>query len=212
MQASRPQKGSADVTRWQTLADGLYKDVYTLKLQGQNSAFSPSTSNGAVSDPNLRAPGVDAGASLAQAQLQSAAANLKTTSETLESTSKTYGESAKRFADQQSSLMDINATLARLTADVISLEESKKILLQCLGLIVELKARIVDLVNFFDMLSTVVKTVSTKLVSQWLETVKIAVTGNANAGSVAVIKVGNYSLESTERTVSLPGVATRIAC
>ena len=203
MNASRPQKGSESVVKWQTLTDSFYKDVHSLQLQSQTQAFSQSSSNGALPDPNLPAPRSDASLSHGQAVLQSASANLKTTAETLESTSKVYGENGKMLADQQSSLMEINSTLARLTADAIKLEESKEILLQCIGLIIQLKARIVDLVDFFGMLSTVIKTVSTKLVSQWLETVKIAVNGNPNAGSASsVIKVGQYSLESTERTVS----------
>ena len=208
LNASRPKKGSESVVRWQTLTNSLYRDVRTLQLESQSQAFSPSSSNGALPDPNFSAPKVDANLAHGQALLQAASANLKTTAETLESTNKVYGENAKMLADQQSSLMEINSTLAKLTADVISLEESKEILLQCIGLIIQLKARIVDLVDFFGMLSTVIKTVSTQLVSQWLETVKIAVTGNPNAGSAgSVIKVGQYSLESTERTVGRPSQA-----
>ena len=203
MNTPRPQKGSESVVRWQTITESFYREVHTLQLQGQNQAFSPASSNGALPDPRLQAPIADASLSHSQAMLQAASANLKTTAETLESTNKVYGENAKMLSDQQSSLMDINATLARLTSDVISLEESKTILLQCIGLIIQLKARIVDLVEFFDKLATVIKTVTTNLVSGWLQTVKNAVDPNAGANQ-GVIKVGQYSLESVERSVSRP--------
>ena len=122
---SRPKKGSEIVVKWQTLTESLYEAVYTLNLQGKNSAFSPLTSNGAIPDPNLEATRADANASQSQAVLQVVSANLKTTADMLESMNKIHGENAKQLSEQQSGLMEINATLARLTAGVISLEESK---------------------------------------------------------------------------------------
>jgi len=140
-------------------------------------------------DPALEKAKIDA---------QSAAAELETTAKTLETTSKVYTETQKLLYDQQSNLLEINGTLPRLTSGTIKLEESKEILISCIALIVELKAKIVDLVNFFGTLAAVVKTVSENSVGNWIETVKNVVTGGSTDPK-AIFKIGHYTLETAER-------------
>lgn len=198
MNSKLPAKGSESVVRWQTSFDSSYRSVISLDVQAKSLPYNSSSASPAVPDPALEKAKIDAQASQTQAVLQHAAAQLETTARAMETTSKVYGDTQKLLSDQQTALADLNATLARLTSSAIKLEESKEILISCIALIVELKARIVDLVNFFGTLAAVIKTVSENLVGNWLDTVKNAVT---NGDAKAIFKIGQYSLEAAERTV-----------
>lgn len=199
MNAELPAKGSEVVVRWQTSFDSAYRSVVALDVQAKSLPYN-SSSLSPVADPALEKAKIDAQASQTQAVLQHAAAQLETTARARETTSKVYGETQKLLSEQQTSLSDLNATLARLTSGAIKLEEAKEVLISCIALIVEMKAKVFDLMNFFGALAAVIKTVSENLVGNWLDTVKNAATGGST-GSKAIFKIGQYSMEAAERTV-----------
>jgi hypothetical protein len=76
-------------------------------------------------------------------------------------------------------------------------EEIKKILIQCIELMVQLKQQIMNLCQFFSAVSGAIEAVTKYTVTPFIDQVSAAVAGDEGK------KVGNYTLTDLTRTVSL---------
>ncbi|KAL6884775.1 hypothetical protein GGI43DRAFT_419277 [Trichoderma evansii] len=204
---SKPNKDDTIVKKWQKTFDALYVDTYALNTKGRQLPGNPANSVPPYSAADQTAS-INAKTQQAQVLLDGASKRLTTTAETLKATNAQYQEASKLLVEQETTLANIKTELEKLTKENMALDEIKSVLVQCIKIIINLKAQITNLVRFFSAIATTVDVVVNKVVTKFLTTVKQAVSSDQAALEKGILKIGNYSLLDAERSMIYQGSLT----
>ncbi|KAI1855398.1 hypothetical protein JX266_000263 [Neoarthrinium moseri] len=211
-----PAKDSEQVNKWQSDFTDAYDKANTLLATAKTVpgtaangvSFDPDQCNyfkstGVIplmpaQDPAVQAAQINAKTAQAQAVLESAKNRLATTSQMLTTAQDNYIKTTDMLLQQQNKLADIQATLAKLTASNVELAEIKRILIECIKLILNLKDQITNLVRFFRGIASIVEVCVKYHVGPFIATVK-AITSDGDDPNEAY-KVGDYTFTDFQRS------------
>ncbi|KAI1869369.1 hypothetical protein JX265_006459 [Neoarthrinium moseri] len=211
-----PAKDSEQVNKWQSDFTDAYGKANTLLATAKTVpgtaangvSFDPDQCNyfkstGVIplmpaQDPAVQAAQINAKTAQAQAVLESAKNRLATTSQMLTTAQDNYIKTTDMLLQQQNKLADIQATLAKLTASNVELAEIKRILIECIKLILNLKDQITNLVRFFRGIASIVEVCVKYHVEPFIATVK-AITSDGDDPNEAY-KVGDYTFTDFQRS------------
>ncbi|TVY67615.1 hypothetical protein Focb16_v002486 [Fusarium oxysporum f. sp. cubense] len=201
MSTSYPAKDSAEVKKWQADFAAEYARANTLlatakTIPGTAANGIPLMGNSA--DPTQQTAQITAKSAQAQAVLEAAKNRLATTTQMLTTAQDNYVKTTDMLLQQQNKLADIQATLTNLTACNISLAEIKRILIECIKLIIDLKDQITSLVRFFKAIGAIVDTCVKFHVEPFLDTIKAITAENDDPNKD--YRVGDYTLTDLQRS------------
>ncbi|KAI5920341.1 hypothetical protein F4810DRAFT_703039 [Camillea tinctor] len=193
-----PKKDSEQVKKWQSDFAAQYRESNT--LIGVAKTIPGTSANGiplTATDPAVTTAQISTKSLHAQAVLESAKNRLTTTSQMLTNSQETYAKSTEMLLEQENKLADVRAKLTKLTGDNVSLTEIKRILLECIKLIVELKSQITNLVRFFNTMTVVIEICINLHVDPFLETVNMIVAEGDDPHKS--VRIGDYTLTDFQR-------------
>ncbi|KAF4949191.1 hypothetical protein FGADI_9048 [Fusarium gaditjirri] len=201
MSTSYPAKDSSEVKKWQADFAAQYSRANTLlatakSIPGTAANGIPLMGNSA--DPAQQTAQISAKSAEAQAKLEAAKNRLATTTQMLTTAQENYVKTTDMLLQQQNKLADIQATLTNLTASNMTLAEIKRILIECIKLIIDLKDQITSLVRFFRAIGAIVDTCVKYHVEPFLDTIK-AITADGDDPNKDY-RVGDYTLTDLQRS------------
>ncbi|KAL5589346.1 hypothetical protein FOVSG1_011213 [Fusarium oxysporum f. sp. vasinfectum] len=201
MSASYPSKDSAEVKKWQADFAAEYARANTLLATAKTipgTAANGIPLMGSSADPDQQTAQISAKSAQAQAVLEAAKNRLATTTQMLTTAQDNYVKTTDMLLTQQNKLADIQATLTNLAASNISLAEIKRILIECIKLIIDLKDQITSLVRFFKAIGAIVETCVKFHVEPFLDTIKAITAENDDPNKD--YRVGDYTLTDLQRS------------
>ncbi|KAF8803263.1 hypothetical protein BYT27DRAFT_7195858 [Phlegmacium glaucopus] len=206
--ASYPANNSEKVKKWKADFEAVYWKAKYLTAKAKSIPGTPATSPHIVAPPSASqtAP-VDAKSMQAQTTLAASKDRLAMTQEMLTTTQANYTKTTEMLLKQQKKLGEIQANLTCLSNSNVSLEEIKRILVECIKLIVHLKAQIQNLVRFFQAISSTIKVVVRLHVNPFLQTIEMSVAADGTDPSRHLV-VGNYTLADYQRTTLYDATVT----
>ncbi|KAK3321875.1 hypothetical protein B0H66DRAFT_581333 [Apodospora peruviana] len=180
---------SQQVQTWQADFAAQYREANTLLATAKSI---PGTAANGTAQINAKTTQV-------QAVLESAKNSLSTTQQMLTTAQENYTKTTGMVLEQQNKLRDIQAILTKLTAGNISLDEIKRILIECIKLIIILKQQVSNLVRFFKAMVSAVDICVKSYVEPFLETVK-AIGANDGNDPYEKLKIGDITLTDLQRS------------
>ncbi|KAK3938884.1 hypothetical protein QBC46DRAFT_343143 [Diplogelasinospora grovesii] len=199
--ASCPAKDSEQVKKWQSDWAAQYRAANTLLATAKT--IPGASANGvplmASPDPAQRTAQINAKTTQAQALLEAAKNRLSTTQQMLTDAQENYVKTTEMLLEQQNKLGEIQASLSKLTAANISLAEIKRILIECIKLIINLKQQITNLVRFFKAMASVVEMCVKFHVEPFLDTVKAIVAADGTDPHKE-LKIGDFTFTDFQRS------------
>ncbi|EZF27175.1 hypothetical protein H112_00820 [Trichophyton rubrum D6] len=135
-----------------------------------------------------------------QAVLEAAKDRLHTTQQAYIASSKAYQEATKALAKDQSDLAAAQNKLLQLNTDEKNLTAIKTILEASIRLIAVVKTRVMDLVTFFNSISSTIEVIVEEVVEEFLRKIQENVANNDPDGELDDLKVGNYNFTDLART------------
>ncbi|KAF8174179.1 hypothetical protein K438DRAFT_2023232 [Mycena galopus ATCC 62051] len=201
MTASYPQDKSKIVIEWKRDFAEAHLRAQFLIATAKSIPGTPATDLPIAAHPSASqtAP-IDTGSLQAQTTLGASKYRLAMTQEMLMRTHENYTKTTEMLLKQQEKLGEIQADLTRLSKSNVSLEEIKRILVECIKLIVHLKAQIQNLVRFFQAISSTLKVVVRLHVNPFLQTIQMSVATDVTGPDKDLV-VGNYTLTDYQRTM-----------
>lgn len=168
-------------------------------------------------DPAVQTTQINAKTAQSQMLLDSAKSRLTTTQAALIATQDTYQRSTELLVKQQIRFAELQGNLDRLKSTTMTLvrlesptsieclltvlqSEIKAVLVQCIMLIVNLKAQVTNLVRFFKAIATTVDFILKKQVNPFIDIMKMIVSNGADPN--AAFKVEPCTLTDLQRSVS----------
>ncbi|KAK1777277.1 hypothetical protein QBC45DRAFT_417155 [Copromyces sp. CBS 386.78] len=194
-----PAKDSEKVKKWQ--------EDFAVQYQKANTLISTAktvpgvTANGIplMTSEAERTAQISAKSAQAQAVLESAKNRLTTTQQMLTTAQENYVKSTDMLLEQKNKLGQIQATLTQLTKANVSLAEIKRVLIECIKLIINLKQQVTNLVRFFKAMEALVEMCIRFHVEPFLETVKMIVAADGT-DPYKDLKIGNYTYTDFQRS------------
>ncbi|GAB1312821.1 hypothetical protein MFIFM68171_03031 [Madurella fahalii] len=150
-------------------------------------------------DPSVTISKTNVKTAQAQAVLEAAKNRMATTQVNLKATQELYLQSSQQLLDQQTKLAEIRGEVTRLSQTQLGLEEIKKVPIECIKLIVQLKQQIMNLCRFFAALNSSIEAVAKYTAASFIEQIK---------GGDGGKRVGNYTLTDLTRTLIYRNVIT----
>ncbi|KAI1171833.1 hypothetical protein F4777DRAFT_593418 [Nemania sp. FL0916] len=185
-----PVAGSDVVKGWQKSFTDAYTSANKLAAVARTLPGAPPGGAPLMADsedPSITVAKTNAKSAQAQAVLESAKNRLTTTQQHLMGTQELYLQSSKQLVEQQNKLGEIHAEITKLGQDQLGLEETKRILIRCIELMVQLKQQIMNLCRFFSAVSHAIEAVTEYTVTPFLSQIEASVDYNGR-------RVGNYTL------------------
>ncbi|KAF7594974.1 hypothetical protein BBP40_007782 [Aspergillus hancockii] len=89
------------------------------------------------------------------------------------------------------------------------MEEIKKVLRECIKLVIVVKDRVMQLCWFFNAISSTIEVVVNHTMADFIQTISESVSANSSSG-VHTLKIGNYHLSNLQRSLSPLNTATTV--
>ncbi|KAK0660478.1 hypothetical protein QBC41DRAFT_383707 [Cercophora samala] len=195
-----PEKDSPQVTGWQSQFEAAYKKANKLAATARSMPGNAGSGVPLVAPADPGAPSqISPKSAQAQAVLESSRARLATTQQMLTTSQDNYTKSAALLVEQQNKLGEIQSTLTKLTAANISLAEVKRILIECIKLVINLKQQITNLVRFFKALTSLIDMCVQLQVDPFLDTIKAIVAADGTDPNKD-LRIGDYTMTDFQRS------------
>ncbi|KMQ42512.1 hypothetical protein HL42_6800 [Trichophyton rubrum] len=186
-----PGPDDAKVKKWQQDFNPVYIDAN--ELFAVSKALPGSTGTETVmANPNKQQT-QDPQMAQGQAVLEAAKDRLHTTQQAYIASSKAYQEATKALAKDQSDLAAAQNKLLQLNTDEKNLASIR--------LIAVVKTRVMDLVTFFNSISSTIEVIVEEVVEEFLRKIQENVANNDPDGELDDLKVGNYNFTDLARTI-----------
>ncbi|KAK3505269.1 hypothetical protein B0T13DRAFT_485904 [Neurospora crassa] len=199
MSSEWPAKDSEIVKKWQADFAAQYPKANTLIATAKTIPGVASNGIPLMSDAEQRTAQISAKSAQAQALLETAKNRLTTTQQMLTTAQDNYVKSTDMLLEQKNKLGQIQATLTKLTKENVSLAEIKRVLIECIKLIINLKEQVTNLVRFFKAMESLVEMCIRFHVDPFLETVNLIVAADGT-DPYKDLKIGNYTYTDFQRS------------
>ncbi|KAF2155994.1 hypothetical protein K461DRAFT_318634 [Myriangium duriaei CBS 260.36] len=187
--SQKPESNDPKVKGWQENLMANYTKTVQLNAEGKNVTVTQSAPM--IHQPQADSNPRDKRGGLRQQTINAATTKLNTTASVMETVSTNFQKAGDKLVDIQTAIGQIQGQLAGLQATTISLEEIKAILVKCIEILIQLKARINRIKAFFDSIVDLVSHVVDDQVKPFIADIK-AITDYDKSPSILSFNITDF--------------------